>query len=257
MGKVLSTLLEKLKAGKLHFTLIDPDKSAPREAGEIAVAAAKHGSDAILVGGSIGVTFEETDEVVKSAKKSGLPVILFPGGHTNASKHADAVMFLTVLNSDNPYFIVYAQILGAPLALKLGLEAIPTSYIIVGHGGAAGFVSRARVIPYERPDIVALHAIAGAMMGGRIVYLEAGSGAPKPVPPEAVAASRKLLDKAGYTGQVLLAVGGGVRTPESAAQLSLAGADVLVTGTLAEEDPEMMQSIISAFKNPASLARGV
>ncbi|BAN89942.1 geranylgeranylglyceryl/heptaprenylglyceryl phosphate synthase [Aeropyrum camini] len=248
--RLLEKLLEKRRSsGRLHFTLIDPDKTGPAEAGEIAARAAEAGSDAVLVGGSIGVTFEETDEVVKAAKTSGLPVILFPGGHTNASRHADAVLFLTVLNSDNPYYIVQAQILGAPLALKLGLEAIPTSYIIVGYGGAAGFVARARPIPYEKPELAALHALAGAMMGGRIVYLEAGSGAPKPVPPEAVAASRKLIDAAGYRGEVLLTVGGGVRTPEAARAAAEAGADVLVTGTLAEENPERLAEIVKAFKS--------
>ena len=252
--RLLERLLKAREGSRLHFTLIDPDKAGPGEAARIAAAARDAGSDAILVGGSIGVTFEETDAVVRAAKESGLPVILFPGGHTNASKHADAVLFLTVLNSDDPYFIVQAQVLGAPLALKLGLEPIPTSYIIVGYGGAAGFVARARPIPYERPDLAALHALAGAMMGGRVLYLEAGSGAPKPVPPEAVAGARMLLDKAGFGREVLLTVGGGVRTPEAAAAMAAAGADVLVTGTLAEEDPGALKEVVQAFKRAPNAA---
>jgi phosphoglycerol geranylgeranyltransferase len=203
------------------------------------------------VGGSLGVLESETEEVVEAAKRSGLPVILFPGALTNAARNADAVMFLTVLNSDNPYFMGIAQVQGAILALKLGLEALPTAYIIVGYGGAAGFMSRARPIPYEKPELVAAHALAGAMMGASLVYLEAGSGAPRPVPPEAVALSRRLLAKAGYD-EVLLVVGGGVRSPEAAQALAKAGADVLVTGTIAEENVEALPAIVKAFKEGRS-----
>lgn len=251
MGKrVWRKLLESRKSkGRLHFTLIDPDKSPPEDAARLAEKAVAAGSDAILVGGSLGVTQEEMDAVVTTLKRSiNVPVIIFPGGLSNASRHADAVLFLTVLNSEDPYFTSIAQVQGAILALKLGLETIPTSYIIVGYGGAAGFMSRARPIPYEKPELVAAHALAGAMMGSKAIYLEAGSGAPRPVPPEAVAASRKLLDMAGYHGEVLLIVGGGVRNARQAAELAAAGADVLVTGTLAEEDPEQLPSVIKAFK---------
>ncbi len=248
-GRLAKLLLELRSKGRLHFTLIDPDKTGPAEAADVARTAVEAGSDAILIGGSLGVTQEETDAIVASVKEAvDVPVILFPGGLTNASRRADAVLFLTVLNSDDPYFHGIAQVQGAVLALKLGLEAIPTSYIIVGYGGAAGFMSRARPVPYEKHELIAAHSLAGAMMGSKIIYLEAGSGAPKPVPPEAVAASRKLLDAAGFKGEVLLVVGGGVREPSQAASLAVAGADALVTGTLAEESPERLPEVIAAFK---------
>ncbi len=248
MGRVMSYLLERRSKGRLHFTLIDPDKASPREAAEIASEAVKAGSDAILVGGSLGVLEHETDEIVRSVKPIGLPVILFPGGLTNASRSADAVMFMTVLNSDDPYFNGIAQVQGAILALKLGLETLPTAYILVGHGGSAGFIARARIIPYDKPELVAAHALAGAMMGSRLIYLEAGSGAPRPVPPEAIARSKALLEKAGYTGETLLVVGGGFRSPEAAVAAARAGADVLVTGTLVEEEPGRLKEVVEAFK---------
>lgn len=247
-GRVLSYLRERRRRSRLHFTLIDPDKTGPGEARELAGRAAKAGSDAILVGGSLGVLESETEAVVKEAKKSGLPVILFPGGLTNAAKSADAVLFMTILNSDDPYYTGIIQVQGALLTLKLGLEAIPTVYVIVGYGGAAGFMARARPVPYEKPELVAAHALAGAMMGAAIVYLEAGSGAPRPVPPESVALSKKLLLKAGYD-DVILTVGGGVRTPEAAASLAEAGADALVTGTLVEEDVGSLPEVVEAFKS--------
>ena len=246
-GKLLRELLESRAKGRLHFTLIDPDKTSPEEASRLASMAAEAGSDAILVGGSLGVSQYDTDEVVGAIKGAGLPVILFPGSLTNASRRADAVLFLTVLNSDNPYFMGIAQVQGALLALKLGLEPIPTSYIIVGYGGAAGFMSRARPIPYDKPELVAAHALAGAYMGSKLVYLEAGSGAPKPVPSEAVTLSRKLLDMGGAS-ETLVVVGGGIRSPETAKRISEAGADVIVTGTLVEESPEMLPKIVRAIK---------
>jgi len=249
LKRILDWMREARRRGsRLHFTLIDPEKTSPLEARETAARALEAGSDAILVGGSTGVHEPELGEVVKAVKGLGAPVILFPGSIAGLTRHADAVLFLYLLNSDDPYFISGAQVLAAPTVLRLGLEPIPTAYVIVGYGGAAGFVGRARPIPYEHPELVAAHALAGAMMGAAAVYLEAGSGAPKPVPPKAVKLSKTLIDSLG--SETILIVGGGVRDPQAARQLAQAGADALVTGTLAEEDPERLGQVIGAFKNP-------
>ena len=250
MGRVLNYLLEKKSKGeRIHFTLIDPDKTQSRnEAGRVASLSREAGSDAILIGGSTGLFEPILSEVVRGARRSGLPVILFPSNINGLTSEADAVLFMYLLNSDDPYYISGVQVQAAPIVLKMGLEYIPTAYIIVGYGGAAGFIGRARPIPYDKPSLVAVHALAGAMMGAKIIYLEAGSGAPRPVPPEAVSLARRLLNKAGFEG--LLVVGGGVRDPDTARTLSKAGADALVTGTIVEEDPSRLKDIISAFKNP-------
>ena len=248
MRRVLRALLEKRRRARLHFTLIDPDKTTPPEAAAIARSAASAGSDAILVGGSLGVLEPRLSEVVRASKEaSGLPVILFPSNVNGLTAEADAVLFMYLLNSIDPYYLSGAQLQGAPLVLRMGLEPIPTAYIIVGHGGAAGYVGAARPVPYERPDIAAAYALAGAMMGARIVYLEAGSGAPKPVPPEAVSLARSLIDRAGL--EAMIAVGGGVKNPKAACTLGRAGADILVTGTLVEEDPSSLPEVVSAFKS--------
>lgn len=247
--RVLNYLRERRQSSRLHFTLIDPDKASPAKAAEIARAARKAGSDAILVGGSLGVHEPLLSDVVEAAREaSGLPVILFPGNINGLTPKADAVLFMVLLNSEDPYYLSGVQVQAAPIIASMGIEPIPTSYIIVGHGGAAGFVGRARPIPYEYPEIVAAHALAGAFMGASLVYLEAGSGAPSPVPPEAVSLSRMLLDKSGFN-DVIITVGGGVRTPEAARRLARAGADALVTGTLAEEDPDHLSDIVEAFKS--------
>jgi phosphoglycerol geranylgeranyltransferase len=239
-------MVEKRREGRLHFTLIDPDKTSPSEAERIARIAREAGSDFILVGGSLGVSPEATDSVVKAAKRQGMPTIIFPGALNNVSRRADAALFLTIINSDDPYYHGIAQVQGAVIVLYHGLEPIPTCYVIVGYGGTAGFMVRARPIPYDKPELVAAHALACSMMGSKIVYLEAGSGAPKPVPPEAIEMSRNMRALAGL--ETLIIVGGGVRSEETARMLARSGADGLVTGTIAEESPELLASIIRAFK---------
>ena len=247
MPRVLDYILARTREGRAHFTLIDPDKTSPEEAENLAQLARDAGTDAILVGGSIGVHEPVLSEIVRSIKKAtGLPVILFPGNLNGLTGEADALLFLYMMNSTNPYYITGVQMQAAPIVLKLGLEAIPTAYIIVGYGGAAGYVGWARPVPYERPELAAAYALAAGYMGAKLVYLEAGSGAPKPVPPEAVALSRKVLDRAGLDVKII--VGGGVRKPETATALARAGADILVTGNLIEENPLLLPSIISSFK---------
>ena len=246
--KVLSYLLERRRKGRLHFTLIDPDKSGPSEAAALARRAAEAGSDAVLVGGSLGVSEPFLGEVVRSIKAAaGLPVILFPGNINGLTPDADATLFMTLLNSDDPYYLSGAQVQAAPIVLRMRLEAIPTAYIIVGEGGAAGFIGRARPIPRDHPEIVAAHALAAAFMGARLIYLEAGSGAKNPVPLEAVTLSRSLLDRAG--ADAILTVGGGIRDPETARAIAEAGADAIVTGTIAEHDPDKLSLIINKIKS--------
>jgi len=249
-GRILESLLVRKRRGeRVHFTLIDPDpsKTPPGRAAEIAAKAVEAGSDYILVGGSTMIYEPVLSETVRRIKQStGRPVILFPGNINGLTPEADAVLYMGLLNSDDPYYIVGAKIQAAPIVLAMGLEVIPTSYIIVGYGGAAGYMGRARPIPYEKPELVAIHALAGALSGSRLIYLEAGSGAPRPVPPEAVAASKRLLDEAGV--EAVLCVGGGVRDPETARSLARAGADALVTGTIAERDPEALRAIVEAFR---------
>ncbi|MEM4656648.1 MAG: geranylgeranylglyceryl/heptaprenylglyceryl phosphate synthase [Acidilobaceae archaeon] len=245
-GRVWKSILEKRRKSRIHFTLIDPDKTSPDDAENIARIALSSGSDYILVGGSLGVSPEGTDAVITAIKKYNVPVIIFPGALNNVSPRADAAFFLNIINSDDPYYHSIAQVQGALIVLHHNIEPIPTCYVIVGYGGTAGYMVRARPIPYEKPELVAAHSLACAMMGSKIIYLEAGSGAPKSVPPEAIVYSRRLIEKASL--DVLIIVGGGVRSPEAARILAQAGADGLVTGTIAEENPELLADIIRAFK---------
>ncbi len=229
-GKVESYILRRIKdIGKLHLTLIDPEKFSPQVAARIARDAESVGSSAILVGGSTISHTSQLDPVIKAIKKSvKIPVILFPGNISGISKFADAILFMSLLNSSNPYFLIGAQALGAPIVKKYSLEPIPLGYLILGQGGAAGIVGYARPIPYDRPELAAMHALAAQFLGMRFVYLEAGSGANEPIPLEVVAYVRRALD-------IPLVVGGGIKTKTDAEKAFTAGADIIVTGTIVEK----------------------
>jgi len=168
-------------------------------------------------------------EVVGSLKKAvKIPIVLFPGNVTGVVPQADAILFSSLLNSENPYFISQAQALGAPNVLKFGLEALPTAYLVIGEGTSAWFVGSARGIPFGKPKIAAAYALAAQYMGMRFVYLEAGSGAKQNVTPEMVNTVRSLF-------KGFLIVGGGIKDAKTAKALAKAGADGLVIGTLLEQ----------------------
>ena len=229
LGRVESYLLERIKAeGAIHLTLIDPEKVTPLQASTIVENSKASGTSAIMIGGSTFVSQVHLDEVVKSVKQTvDLPTILFPNNITGISRHADAIWFMSLLNSVDPYFLIGAQILGAPLVKKFGLEPISLGYVIVGEGGTAGIVGKAIPVPYDKPELAAAHALAGQFLGMHFLYLEGGSGAKTPVPPEMIRAVKHYID-------IPLIVGGGIRSREQALAAASSGADVIVTGNLIE-----------------------
>lgn len=241
-GKIEKYLYDRRTEKVLHLSLIDPQKTDGEKAERIGEELASMGTDAFLVGGSTGICPFETESVVKALKKTGLPVIIFPGGVSNIVPSADAILYMSLLNSEDPYFIIGAHLQGSLLIKKYNIEVLPTAYIIVGHGGAAGHVGRARPIPYENPELAGLYVLAGSMFGMRFAYLEAGSGAPHHVPPQSVEYSKKLAP------ETFLIVGGGIRRPEPARELVSAGADAIVTGTLIERDPQALRDILKELR---------
>jgi len=238
-------LLQRIKKTPIHLTLLDPEKSNPKKSSELAKLAESAGSAAIMIGGSTLISQHDLDEVIKAIKqKVKIPIILFPGNISGISKYADAVWFMSLLNSDNSYFITGAQALAAPIIQRYGLEPIPLGYIIVGEGGTAGIVGRAQAIPYNKPEVAALYALAAQYFGMRFVYLEAGSGAKEPVPAKMIKTVRKHLD-------IPLIVGGGLRKASDVKRAVEAGANIIVTGTLFEKEPlikEKLSEIIKAMK---------
>ncbi len=208
--------------------LIDPDNFKVDAAISVAKAADQLGFTAILVGGSTIGDQVHLDEVVLGIKNHvTCPVILFPGNVTGISRHASAILFSSLLNSTNTYFILGAQALGAIQVERYELEAIPMGYLVFGNESATSFIGQVRSIPYGKPSIAVMYALAAQYLGMRALYLEAGSGSDHPMPSELVKAVRKHF-------KGLLIVGGGITTAETAAMLSKAGADLLVIGNLLE-----------------------
>lgn len=230
MGRVLEQLSQRLKEGPLHFTLIDPDKSPGTRAGDVAKGAASLGSDAILLGGSTGISPAKMGEAARAIKQAApLPVVIFPEGPGSLTPDADAVLFMSLLNSRNLELVIRAHVRAAPAVRAMGLEPIPLGYVVVAPGMRVGDVGAVDAVPREDLALAQGYALAAEYLGMRLVYLEAGSGAPAPVPVDMVAAVRKVLS-------IPLIVGGGIRDGPQARALLDAGAQILVTGTVTEEE---------------------
>jgi len=240
----LKSQLKKKKA--LFFILIDSEVSENSKAVTLAKKVEKIGASAILVGGSSTSDQIDMAKIVKNLKKAiKIPLILFPGNITGVVPGADAILFSSLLNSENPYFISQAQALGAPSVLKFGLEPLPTAYLVIGEGTSAWFVGSARGIPFDKPNIAAAYSLAAQFLGMRFVYLEAGSGAKSSVKPEMVRTVRKIFD--GF-----LIVGGGIKDAKTAKNIVKAGADALVIGTFLEKGGNIkkLEQIAKAIQRP-------
>ena len=232
---VFSFIQQKIAAEKkLLFVLIDPEDVGFENAAETAKQACCAGADAILVGGTVGVQGEQLDETVKAIKEAcskKIPVLLFPSDISGVSKFADAILFMSLLNSRNPYYISGVQALAAPLIVKHGLQSIPMAYLIVepGQETAAGWVGDVRPLPVRKPKLTATYALAAKLMGMKLIYLEAGSGAAFPVDNKIIELTKKAI------GTIPLIVGGGIKDAKTAAEKAKAGADIIVVGTAFEK----------------------
>jgi phosphoglycerol geranylgeranyltransferase len=228
-GPVERRLWEQLEGGPIHFTLIDPEKSPGERAAEVARGAVGAGSHAILLGGSTGISRELVGGAAKAIRRAvDVPTIIFPEGPGSLAPEAHAVLFMSLLNSRNLDLVVRAHARAAPLVRAMGLEAIPMGYLVVAPGMRVGEVGQVDPVPRDTPEVAVGYALAAEMLGMRLIYLEAGSGAPEPVPARLVEAVRKEV-------RIPVIVGGGIRSARDARPLLTAGADVLVTGTVTEE----------------------
>ena len=236
LGPVEKHLNERTKKGPICAALIDPEDFSPSEAADTSAKAIEAGASLILVGGSTLANQGRLDAVVKAVKghtkshtshttSRNIPVILFPGNITGVSRHADAILFSSLLNSTNPYFIIGAQALGAIEVYKSKIESIPMGYLVFGNTSAAAFIGQVNALPANKPNLAVIYALAAQYLGMRTLYLEAGSGAGEPVPPGTIRAVRKAYDG-------ILIVGGGITSAEVAADAAKAGADILVIGNL-------------------------
>jgi len=234
-----------------HITLIDPAKQDPETAANRAIVAIECGSEMIFVGGSTDtpdeivhatcVAIQEALELRVFASSQDpsadenswkIPVVLFPGGAHALSPAADAITFMMLMNSTSRKFLVGEQLRGAPYLSKFGIEALPTGYLVCAPGGRVGEVGQAELIQPEDAELVYSYALTASMYGFKVLYLEAGSGADRQVDPV-------LIQSAAKCENLILLVGGGIRTAEQASLAANAGANWIVTGTLTEDADDL------------------
>ena len=250
LGPVETRLNHETKKGPICAALIDPEDFSPEQAVETARKSIDAGASLVLVGGSTLASQGRLDDIVKAIKrhtqhdKSQIPVVLFPGNITGVSRFADAILFSSLLNSTNPYFIIGAQALGAVEVYKSKIESIPMAYLVFGNSSATSFIGQVNPIPTAKPNLAVIYALAAKYLGMRTLYLEAGSGAGEPIPFETIRAVRKVYDG-------LLIVGGGITGPEAASKAARAGADILVIGNLLQTAgfERALERIVTAAKH--------
>lgn len=244
--RVYEYIMKIISERKAHFTLIDPNKQEPEEAASKAKIAEECGTDAIMVGGSTGLTKTLVDRTIECIKRDvSVPVIIFPSGSAFLSDKADAILFMSFLNSSLRKYIIEEQVEGAILVKKYGLEPIAVGYIVVEPGMTVGKVGEAILLKRDDHITAIKYCLAAQYLGMKMVYLEAGSGAPQPVPPELIIAVKKEIS-------IPLIVGGGIRSGRQAEEIARAGADIIVTGTIVEESSSLrdkLREIISSLRN--------
>jgi phosphoglycerol geranylgeranyltransferase len=238
---IFHSLLQVVKKkGAGYIVLLDPDRKneGQLEAKVAAINAA--GVDAIFVGGSLMMDGRCRERVASIKALAKVPVIFFPGGISQLNEHYDAMLFMAILSGRNPHYLIGEQVLAAPAVKDLGIEVIPTGYLLFDGGAQSTveFISNTRPIPLHRPDLAVAHALAAQYLGKKLIYLEAGSGAREAVPV-------KTIERVVREVEVPLIVGGGIRTPEQARDRVQAGASFIVTGTVIEEDPST--ALMDAF----------
>ena len=240
---VYQSLLEKKQNGKKSFAvLIDPDKVSVSSLNELIALAVDANVDYFFVGGSLVVT-DHLDECIRQIKSScSIPILLFPGSPSQISKHADALLYLSLISGRNADMLIGQHVISAPFVKKSGLEIISTGYMVIDGGASTtvSYISNATPIPSDKPDIALCTALAGEMLGMKLVYMDSGSGAKKAISEEMISIVAKSIE-------VPIIVGGGIRDAEKAYLNCKAGADVIVVGNAIEKDPSLIKEIARAI----------
>ncbi len=223
--------MEKFVNKKTVALLIDPDKVNEKTLPGILKTADRAGTDFIMVGGSL--TFRSVEHVIDLIRSfCSIPLILFPGNLLQLSRKADLILLLSLISGRNPELLIGNHVIAAPYLKDVRDKLMPVGYILIGCGSKTSveYISQTEAIPADKTDIVVATAIAGEMLGLRMIYLEAGSGAQNPVPAEIIKAVRKEIS-------VPLAVGGGIRSAREVKDIYNAGADLIILGNGCEKDP--------------------
>jgi phosphoglycerol geranylgeranyltransferase len=229
--------------------LVDPDRQEPASLPDLAALAKDAGVDLFLVGGSL-LTRQRLEQTVGLLKEHGeVPVLLFPGSAWQLCDKADALLFLSLISGRNPELLIGQHVQAAPLLRDTRLEVLPTGYMLVDGGAptTVSYITQTQPLPADKPELAAATALAGKYLGLQWMYLDAGSGARRPVPFDMIRAVREAT-------RLPLFVGGGIRTAEQAVQAVRAGADIVVVGTAIEKDPQGLGALCQAVHSALHLA---
>ena len=240
--KIYKSLEERKKTGHKSFAvLIDPDKVNHALLDELMDLSTSAHVDYFLVGGSLVIS-NHLDDVVKHIKDNcSIPVILFPGSPTQISKYADALLYLSLISGRNPELLIGQHVVSAPAVRQSGLEILSTGYMVVDGGAptTVSYISNASPIPHDKNEIAMCTAMAGEMLGMKLIYMDAGSGAKRPI-------SELMIESVAKKIEMPLIVGGGIIEPEKAYRNCKAGADVIVVGNAIEKDSSLIREMSAA-----------
>lgn len=245
-NNILTQIQQRAQKGiKQLGVLIDPD-SVSDAAGLINTCKLcnEAGVDLMLVGGSLITNgfFEQCVRIIK--EHTNIPVILYPGSNTQIDEKADAILLLSLISGRNPEMLIGKHVLAAPMLKKSGIEIMPTGYMLIDGGGitSVSYMSNTTPIPADKSSIAACTAMAGEMLGLKLIFMDAGSGAKQPIP-------QKLIREVKNNISIPLFVGGGMRTPEAVKAACDAGADIVVVGNAIEKDPSIIAQLVKAVKS--------
>ena len=244
--RILETLISKRASGLKSFAvLIDPDKI--QDAGKLVKLiniAVENKVDYFFVGGSL-LTGNNLHQVIEHVKgNSQLPVVLFPGSTMHIDGSADAVLFLSLISGRNPELLIGQQVIAAPILKRSNLEILPTGYILIDSDNktTVSYMSNTVPIPADKHSVAVCTAMAGEMLGLKLIYMDAGSGARYPISSRMIAAVRRSID-------IPLIIGGGITSADKALASLRAGADMLVVGNGIEENPNLLIEVSDAINN--------
>ncbi|HEX2608970.1 MAG TPA: geranylgeranylglyceryl/heptaprenylglyceryl phosphate synthase [Flavisolibacter sp.] len=244
---VYQSLLDKKQNGKKSFAvLIDPDKITVTSLNDTIRLAIEARVDYFFVGGSLVIS-DHLDECIQQIKRScTIPVVLFPGSPSQISRHADALLYLSLISGRNPELLIGQHVISAPFVKKSGLEIISTGYMVIDGGAATtvSYISNAAPIPSDKEDIALCTALAGEMLGMKLIYMDAGSGAKKPI-------TEKMIHTVAAQIDIPLIIGGGILDAEKAYLNCKAGADVIVIGNAIEKQPSLIKEMAAAIHSVA------
>jgi len=240
--KIYQNIINKAAKGQKQLSiLIDPDKSTAAQVEEIAMLSNDAGIDNFFIGGSL-ITNNNMDTCIAALKKSSsVPVVIFPGSTMQISPNADAILFLSLISGRNAEMLIGKHVIAAPYIRNTSLEVIPTGYMLIGSGRptAVSYMSSSLPIPYDKDDIALCTAMAGEMLGLKIIYMDAGSGADNHV-------SLTMIEKVKKNISVPLIVGGGINSAEKASDIYNAGADMIVVGNAVENNQSLIRRLAEA-----------